>query len=65
MPRRATIWVCFFFRRGDYGQAVARFQDAIAVAPNEVIPHYNLAQAYSEMYKFDNHRDELAKARGH
>ncbi len=53
----------YFFRKGDFGKAVEYYQRAAQAAPRNPAPFYNLSQAYSESYFFDESRQALAQAR--
>lgn len=51
------------FLIGDHGGAVQYFQRAAAADPNSAAAYYNLSQAYSDAYQFDEQRAALARAR--
>lgn len=51
------------FRRGDFGAAAQYFQQATTAGPNSAIAWYNLSQAFSESYQFDDQRSALDRAR--
>jgi tetratricopeptide (TPR) repeat protein len=53
----------YFFRRGDFGKAVEYYRRASEAAPTNPASYYNLSQAYSESYLFDESRQALARAR--
>lgn len=53
----------YFFRKGDFGKAVDYYRRASAARPENPAPLYNLSQAYSESYLFDESRQALAQAR--
>jgi tetratricopeptide (TPR) repeat protein len=65
-PANATALIDlgnYFFRRGDFGKAVEYYQQAAQAAPQNPASFYNLSQAYSESYLFDESRQALARAR--
>ncbi len=51
------------FLIGDHGGAVQYFQRAAAADPNSSAAYYNLSQAYSDAYQFDEQREALSRAR--
>lgn len=53
----------YHFYRGDFGNAIRHFQQATAVDPRSAAAFYNLSQAYSESYLFDESREALWQAR--
>ena len=53
----------YYYLKGDYGQAISHFQKAAAADPGSAAAQFNLSQAYSESYLFDEMRSALAKAR--
>lgn len=57
----------YYFNRADFGNAVALFQQAAALAgdraPEGAVAHFNLSLAYSESYLFDENREALLEAR--
>lgn len=53
----------YFFRKGDFGKAVEYYRSASAVAPQDPAPLYNLSQAFSESYLFEESRRALDNAR--
>jgi tetratricopeptide (TPR) repeat protein len=52
----------YYFYKGDFSGAVQNFQKAAAVDPANAAAFYNLSQAYSESYMFDEQRSTLTKA---
>jgi tetratricopeptide (TPR) repeat protein len=54
---------CYYFRRGDAGNAIRYFQMATAANNAHPAGFYNLSQAYSDSYLFDEHKQALARAR--
>ncbi len=65
-PENATALINlgnYFFRKGDFGKAVEYYRRAAAGAPTDPSPLYNLSQAYSESYLFDESRQALAQGR--
>lgn len=57
----------YYFNRGDFGNAVALFQQAVALAGDRTVraaaAHFDLSLAYSESYLFDEGREALLEAR--
>lgn len=53
----------YHFRRGDHGTAVQLFQRAAAADPTNAAAYYNLSQAHSDAYQFNESREALARAR--
>jgi tetratricopeptide (TPR) repeat protein len=53
----------YFFRKGDFGKAVEYYRHAAKAAPRDPASFYNLSQAYSESYLFNESRQALAQAR--
>lgn len=53
----------YYYLKGDFGQAIAHFQRAAAADPGSAAAQFNLSQAYSESYLFDESRGALAKAK--
>lgn len=56
----------YYFHRGDYGNAVALFREASALAgerPVGAAAHFDLSVAYTASYLFDEHREALLEAR--
>jgi tetratricopeptide (TPR) repeat protein len=51
------------FLIGDHGGSVQYFQRAATADPNSAAAYYNLSQAYSDAYQFDEQREALARAR--
>ena len=52
----------YSFFKGDFGGAIQSFQKAAAVDPGNAAAQYNLSQAYSESYLFDEQKVALRKA---
>src|SRR5262245_34231760 len=52
----------YFFNKGEFSGAVQSFQRAAAADPASAAAQYNLSQAYSETYMFDEQNAALAKA---
>jgi tetratricopeptide (TPR) repeat protein len=44
---------CYHFLKKDYGAAIESFRKVVADDPNNVAAHFNLSQAYTESYLFD------------
>jgi tetratricopeptide (TPR) repeat protein len=53
----------YYFRKGDYGNAVRFFQRAANLEPPSAAAYFNLSQAYSESYLFDEQKQALGRAR--
>jgi tetratricopeptide (TPR) repeat protein len=53
----------YFYLKGDFGQAIQHFQKVATVDPTSAVAHYNLSQAYSESYLFEEQRRALGQAR--
>lgn len=53
----------YYFFTNDFGSAADYFQQAATRAPGEPAAYYNLAQAYSEQYYFDESQVATARAR--
>lgn len=53
----------YFFLKGDFGNAIQNFQKVATVDPNNAAAQFNLSQAYSESYLFDESKRALAQAR--
>ncbi|MGE5233268.1 MAG: tetratricopeptide repeat protein [Acidobacteriota bacterium] len=53
----------YYFRRSDFARAVEFFQRAATIDPKSAAAYYDLSQAYSEAYQFDESRRALAEAR--
>ncbi|HEV8579770.1 MAG TPA: hypothetical protein VGX68_11910 [Thermoanaerobaculia bacterium] len=52
----------YSFNKLDFGVAIQSFQKAAAIDPASAAAFYNLSQAYSESYMFDEQRAALKKA---
>jgi tetratricopeptide (TPR) repeat protein len=52
----------YAFLKGDYNGAIQSFQKAATADPRNAAAQYNLSQAYSESYMFDEQKAALAKA---
>ncbi len=52
----------YSFLKGDFGGAIQSFQKAAAADPGNAAVQYNLSQAYSESYLFDEQKIALRKA---
>lgn len=52
----------YFFNKGEFSGAIQSFQKAAAAEPANAAAQYNLSQAYSESYMFDEQKVALAKA---
>ena len=52
----------YSFLKGDFGGAIQSFQKAGAADPGNAAVQYNLSQAYSESYMFDEQKVALRKA---
>lgn len=53
----------YSFLKGDFGAAIQTFQKAAEVDPRNAAAQYNLSQAYSESYMFDEQNAALHRAR--
>jgi len=53
----------YHLRRKEYGTAVGYFERATEADPRSAEAHFNLSQAFSGMYEFDQSHDEMARAR--
>lgn len=53
----------YAFLKGDFGTAIQHFQKVAAADPANAAAHFNLSQAYSESYLFDESRKALNQAR--
>ncbi|HWM94419.1 MAG TPA: tetratricopeptide repeat protein [Thermoanaerobaculia bacterium] len=53
----------YFFLKGDFGNAIQHFQKVSTVDAENAAAQFNLSQAYSESYLFDESRQALARAR--
>ncbi|MFP3942175.1 MAG: tetratricopeptide repeat protein [Thermoanaerobaculia bacterium] len=69
-PENVAVLVnlgAYYFNRGDYGNAVALFQQATALGSarrlQNAAAHYDLSLAYAESYLFDEQREALLEAR--
>jgi len=52
----------YAFLKGDFNGAIQSFQKVTSVDPRNAAAQYNLSQAYSESYMFDEQRAALTKA---
>jgi tetratricopeptide (TPR) repeat protein len=52
----------YAFLKGDFSNAIQSFQAVAAADPQNAAAQYNLSQAYSDSYMFDEQRIALAKA---
>jgi tetratricopeptide (TPR) repeat protein len=53
----------YFYFRADYGSAIQSFEKAAANDPTSAAAQFNLSQAYSESYLFDEQKQALERAR--
>jgi tetratricopeptide (TPR) repeat protein len=53
----------YFFLKGDFGSAIEHFQKVATVDPQNSAAHFNLSQAYSESYLFNESKRSLDQAR--
>jgi tetratricopeptide (TPR) repeat protein len=53
----------YAFLKGDFGTAIQHFQKVSLADPNNAAAQFNLSQAYSESYLFNESRKALAQAR--
>ncbi len=53
----------YFFLKGDFGSAIQHFQKVATVDPQNSAAHFNLSQAYSESYLFNESKRSLDQAR--
>ena len=53
----------YAFLKGDFGTAIQHFQKVSAADPANAAAQFNLSQAYSESYLFDESKKALAQAR--
>jgi tetratricopeptide (TPR) repeat protein len=53
----------YAYLKGDFGSAIQHFQKVIAADPKSAAAQFNLSQAYSDSYLFDESRRALAQAR--
>ncbi len=52
----------YFFLKGDFSGAIQSYQQAATADPRNPAAPYNLSQAYSESYNFDEQRSALKRA---
>lgn len=52
-----------YFKKGDFGTAVQFFKRASAIGSKDATAYFDLSQAYSESYLFDESRSALDQAR--
>lgn len=65
-PERAGVLLdvgAYYFYTGDFGTAVDYFHRAVEAEPDNAAAYFNLSQAYSEQYYFDESRQALEQAR--
>jgi len=53
----------YAYLKGDFGSAIQHFQKVIAADPKSAAAQFNLSQAYSDSYLFDDSKRALAQAR--
>jgi tetratricopeptide (TPR) repeat protein len=53
----------YFFLKGDFGSAIQNFQKVATADPTNAAAYFNLSQAYSESYLFDEMKSAQQKAR--
>lgn len=53
----------YAFLKGDFGTAIGHFQKVASADPTNAAAPFNLSQAYSESYLFDESKKALAQAR--
>jgi tetratricopeptide (TPR) repeat protein len=53
----------YFFLKGDFTSAIQSFQKVATTDPTSAAAHFNLGQAYSESYLFEEMRSAMAQAR--
>jgi len=53
----------YFFLKGDFGSAIQHFQKVVTVDPQNAAAQFNLSQAYSESYLFNESKRALEQAR--
>ena len=53
----------YYFLKGDFASAIQHFQKVATVDPQNAAAQFNLSQAYSESYLFDERNRALAQAR--
>jgi len=64
-PDNAGAWVDYgscYFGRGEYEQAIEHYRRATSIAQGLAAGHFNLALAYSELYRFAESGRALARA---
>lgn len=52
----------YYFNKGNFGNAVRYFQQAISADSEDVVAYYDLSQAYSEAYLFEDSQKALEQA---
>jgi len=65
-PKNASALVdlgALYFKKGDFGTAVQFFKRAAAIPGKDATAYFDLSQAYSESYLFDESRQALDRAR--
>lgn len=53
----------YYFQQDDFGSAVAFFRRAVTTDPESAVAHFDLSQAFSQQYLFDDSRRSLEQAR--
>jgi tetratricopeptide (TPR) repeat protein len=53
----------YFFLKGDFGNAIQNFQKVATIEPTNAAAQFNLSQAYSESYLFDEMKRASEQAR--
>ena len=53
----------YYFRKEDFGRAIINYQQAAVTGEETAEASFNLSQAYSDSYLFDDHSEALAAAR--
>jgi len=53
----------FYHQKSDHPAAVSYFRMAISADPTSALAHYDLSQAYSQSYRFDESHEYLARAK--
>jgi tetratricopeptide (TPR) repeat protein len=53
----------YYYLKGDFGGAIDHFRKAAAADARSAAAHFNLSQAYSESYLFDEMKASLAQAK--
>lgn len=53
----------YYLNRGDYGNAVALFQQAAALSPRSAVAEFDLSLAFAESYLYDEQHQALQEAR--